>query len=612
MRSESGSSVTSRTRPTLPRIEGRLRVLLPAVGALVVLLIPLVLDQYWIHILAMVLFFGYLGVAWNILSGFSGQMSIGHSVFLGLGAYASTLLYMRLGVNPWIAMVIAAVGTAIVGVAIGFCLFRLRDAFFPLATMAFLVVVKLFATYFRGLTKGMLGLSLPVHDSLLFLTMSNKLGYYYIAFCLLCLGTFIAHKIRHSRLGLSLLALRDDHDAAESLGVATHLSKVMAMGISAFLVSVAGTFYAHYMLYIDPEQVFNVGYSFQMPLVSILGGIGTPAGPIIGAIIMVPVDAFLRARLSGQLAGLNLIVYGLILMVAVRFFPNGVLSIFRMKKGAGQGTKDSSQPSAPMISASLSEQAPPSGSAASPTVDQDILDVKDLTVQFGGLTAVKNFSLRVGTGEIVGLIGSNGAGKTTCFNAITGFITASRSSGTVSFLGRSIKPSTPPHVLSRTGMTRTFQIVKPFGRMTILENVMVATMMYGKNYQEARQKALAILEQSGLLALADIYPGSLTIAGQKRLELARALAAKPKLLMLDEPMAGLNPSEVSEMVAFIKQIAASGITVVIVEHIMKAIMSLCNRIVVLDHGEKIAEGTPTEVANNERVITAYLGVRYDA
>lgn len=607
--------------------QGRTRALLLIAGLLVLMLLPLRLDQYIIHILTMSIFFGYMGVSWNIFSGYSGWFSMGHSVFFGIGGYASTLLYVRLGMNPWLAMFAGAMCAGIIAAVTGGFVFRISRQFFPIVTIAFLNVVKLLATYFSDFTRGSQGISLPICEGFRYLTMSNKASYFYIIIVMLAIGIAISYKVRYSRLGLDLLALRDDEDAAEALGVATYTAKITALSISAALLSMAGTFFAHYTLFVDPVTMFSSSFSFQMPIMSILGGIGTPIGPIIGSIITVPIDSVLRANLSGRLAGLNLLVFGLLLMFAVAFFPDGLISLYHRKKAKGnvqsqQGPKsigvrlEVTDNNSPLTMDSAQERHVDSRRdnecCSDQTEGKNILKVENLTVQFGGLTAVKNVNVCINEGEILGLIGPNGAGKTTFFNAITGYVMKSRTTGKVTFLGEEIKSGTPPHRLTKLGMTRTFQIVKPFSKMTVLENVMVATMMYEKNYRKARQDAFTFLKQCGLEAYAEAHPRSSTIANQKRLELARALATRPKLLMLDEPMAGLNPSELDDMVHILRAIASQGITMVIIEHNMKAIMSLCDRVVVLDHGEKIAEGIPTEVSNNERVIEAYLGERHDA
>ncbi len=592
--------------------ERRASWILLIVACAAVLLVPQVIQSgYMTHIMTMIALSAYLGTSWNIMSGYSGQMSLGHGVFLGVGAYASMLLYTRLGINPWIAMILAALICAALGGAIGYALFRLRAAFFTLSTMALLKVVTLLTIYFRSLTNGNMGITVPLNkQGFLYLNFANKIGYFYVTVGLLAVAIVVAYKLQGSRLGLSLFALRDDHDAAESLGVDTHLSKVTAMALSAFLASMGGSVFAHYTLYIDPGSIFNAKFSVEMALVSMLGGLGTIWGPTLGAALTVPIDALLRSSLGGgQLVGLNLIVYGLLLITVVQFFPQGIIPKIRARLrarkngGAGASTDPIRQQVPRQYSAAHRSHQPPRDSG------DKILQVSDLAVRFGGLTAVSNLSFHVNRGEIFGLIGPNGAGKTTVFNAVSGYVQPT--GGKILFCDSPVKRSVRPHRLCRRGLVRTFQAVRPFSRLTLADNVMVGSLLHSANHGEAEARARRALDMVGLLDRRDDLPGNLTVADQKRLDLARTLAVGPEMLMLDEPMAGLTPNEVDDMVGLIRRLAESGISIVIIEHVMKAVMSLCDRVVVLDHGEKIAEGTPSEVAGNSRVIDVYLGEEHD-
>jgi len=242
-------------------------------------------------------------------------------------------------------------------------------------------------------------------------------------------------------------------------------------------------------------------------------------------------------------------------------------------------------------------------------VSASILEVKELTINFGGLIAVNNLDMKVDAGEAVGLIGPNGAGKTSAFNLISGVYKPTH--GRVFFNGEDIT-GLPPHVISRKGIGRTFQIVKPFGSMTVLENVMVGGFAHTSNRNKSKEIALEVIEQVGLQRKANLLAKNLTIADRKRLEVAKALATNPKLLLLDEVLAGLNPTEVEEAVMMIKNLNKSGISILMIEHVLQATMAICNHIVVLDYGKKIAEGTPQEVTNNPEVIKAYLGDEYEA
>ena len=238
-----------------------------------------------------------------------------------------------------------------------------------------------------------------------------------------------------------------------------------------------------------------------------------------------------------------------------------------------------------------------------------LLEVKELTINFGGLIAVNRLDMKVNTGEAIGLIGPNGAGKTSAFNLISGVYKPTH--GQVTFNGENIT-GLPPYIINRKGIGRTFQVVKPFGSMTVLENVMVGGFVHTSKRSQAREIAMQVIEQVDLKRKINSLAKSLTLADRKRLEVAKALATQPKLLLLDEVLAGLNPTEIEESVKMIKNINSSGISILMIEHVLQATMAICNHIVVLDYGKKIAEGTPQEVTSNPEVIKAYLGDDYEA
>ena len=586
------------------------KVYFPLILILLMAVLPLIpQNPFYEDIIVSSFFFGAMAMAWNLVGGFAGQISLGHTAFFGIGAYTSTLLYLHYGLSPWLGMLAGTILSVLVAIGIGIPCFRLKSHFFALATIAVGEVLRFLASYWRGLTQGGVGLLIPFKPGIENFMFKSKLPYAYIALALMLVMLMICYWIRHSRFGFHLISLREDQDAAESLGVNSSRDKLKVLIVSVIFTSISGTFYAQYILFIDPFTLFSLGVSIELALFAIIGGLGTVAGPILGAFLLTPLDVFLRAWLGGVSAGLNFIVYGLVLMVAVKYFPMGISGwvktwyepFLRMLPGGRRTLKTDTGviPSAVVARSSEAAQAQQNG---------PFFEVRSLSKRFGGLVAVGNVSFEVPKGKIIGLIGPNGAGKTTIFNLITGFIPPD--SGEVLFKGETITALSPPHQVCLKRIGRTFQVVKPFSGMTVLENTMVGAFAHLHNAQEARNLALEILGFIGLSKHRGLPASSLTIADRKRLELGRALATRPDLLLLDEVVAGLNPKETEEIIGIIKKISSQGITILMIAHVMKAVMALSDRVVVLHHGEKIAEGTPIEISRDKRVIEAYLGEEY--
>ncbi len=586
------------------------KVYFPFILIVLMAILPLIpRNPFYEDIIVSSFFYGTMALAWNLVGGFAGQISLGHTAFFGIGAYASTLLYLHFGLSPWLGMLAGAALSMLVAVGIGIPCFRLKSHFFALATIAIGEVLRFVASYWRDLTQGGVGLLIPFKPGLANFMFKSKLPYAYVALFLMLVMLFLSYAIRNSRFGFHLISLREDPDAAESLGVKTSRAKLIALIISAFFTSICGTFYAQYLLFIDPATLFSLGFSVELALFAIIGGLGTIAGPILGAFVLTPLDVFLRAWLGGLSAGLNFIVYGLVLMVAVKYFPLGIFGwvktwygpLLEKLPGGGPALEGAAGPVPSAVRALAAD--PGKAEAASP-----FFEVRSLNKRFGGLVAVRDVSFQMQRGEILGLIGPNGAGKTTIFNLVTGFIPPD--SGRVVFQGKPVTGLRPPHQVCLKSIARTFQVVKPFKDMTVLENTMVGAFAREQNAERAKKQALDVLSFIGLAKHPSTLASSLTIADRKRLELGRALATKPDLLLLDEVVAGLNPRETEEIIGIIQKISGQGITIFMIAHVMKAVMALSHRIIVLHHGEKIAEGTPVEISRDKRVIEAYLGEEY--
>jgi len=303
-----------------------------------VFLPQIVENPFVLHLVIMMLFYAALGGAWNIIGGFGGQLSLGHAAFFGLGAYTCVLLHLYTGLNPWAGMLAGMVVSSVVGAAISYPCFRLRGPFFTLATIAFAEVLRILATYFKNFTSGSTGITIPQNMGFANFMFREKAPYLYIVLVFALLVFLISYLIEKSRFGYYLQALREDEDAAESLGINSPMVKLKAAVISAALTSIGGVFYAQYILFIEPYSEFSLDLSIQIALIPMIGGMGTAIGPVIGSFVLTPLQELLRSWLGGGFAGLYLVIYGVILILVVIFMPQGILGLFKRKEAANKET----------------------------------------------------------------------------------------------------------------------------------------------------------------------------------------------------------------------------------------------------------------------------------
>jgi branched-chain amino acid transport system permease protein len=577
-------------------------------------------DTYLLQVAIWIGFFAYLSASWNLIGGFGGQVSIGHAGFLGLGAYVSTLFLMQANLSPWIGMVLGGLAATAIGLVIGYPCFRLRGVFFSLVSIAFAemlrVSTELTDSLFGIPIHGVSGLVLPVmgHRPLMF-QFVDKRYYYWIILTLLLLVLAVAGAVKRAKLGYYLAAIGEDEDAAESLGVHAARCKLAALALSAFFTAVGGTFYAQFILYIAPPRIMSLDFSIQMVIMAILGGMGTVLGPVYGALILVPISEITRAAWGGGAQGLHLILHGALLMLAILYFPRGIEGWVRRAAARGvrglaalvwpaAAPRPAAEPVAGRIRIPegrlLGSRAPAgAGDGTGP-----LLAVRGLWKSFGGAAAVCDLDLEVRAGEVVGLIGPNGAGKTTVFNLVTGMLPPDR--GEVRFGGADLRRAAP-HAVNRRGVARTFQILRPFTNLTALENVMVAAMPRTPSVEAARAEAARCLGFVGLAHRADVPGGGLSTGERKRLELARALATGPRLLLLDEVTGGVDQRSLPDLIALIRRVRAEGVTLVIIEHNLRVITALSDRLVVLHLGEKVADGPTEAIVRDPRVVDIYVG-----
>lgn len=584
-------------------------LLIVGLTLLLMLLIPVSIgDSFIYHIFITICVYAALSSAWNIVGGFAGQLSLGHAIFYGIGAYTSFILVQQ-GVSPWVSMPLGMAISAVVAAAISYPCFRLHGPFFALATIAFLEVTMLLALHFSSITGGATGMMVPLTPGWEWMIFRDRLPSLVIAFGLLVVVLAISWIIRNRRLGYYLIATRERESAARAAGIPTVPVRLVAVCISAALTSMIGTFHGMYMSFIEPETVFSLTLAIQIAMFALIGGLGTTFGPLFGTLLIVPVTELVRAWLGSEAMGLHGFVYGSMLVVVVLFMPDGITGfITRLtRKAAGNAPAPATEPIAPAPAA-----APAVPAAAVPAREErrlggEILRARNISKRFGGLHVTDDVSFSLREGEVLALIGPNGAGKTTLFNMISGFIRPD--AGTVELRGKDGQFSQPatPADFAALGVGRTFQVVQPFAAMSVRENIMVGAFYRHHDVAEARGVAERTAEAMGLRQYLDQEARSLTIGGLKRLEIARVMAMQPRILLLDEVMAGINQTDVRRAIDLLRGVRDSGVSIIAIEHVMQAVMSLSDRVIVLNSGRLIAEGRPEEVVRDPTVIEAYLG-----
>lgn len=574
-------------------------LLILAAGAGLAVVPWLGLPAFYESILYLVLHWVALATSWNLLSGYSGYFSFGHGAFFGIGMYTTATLATRFEVPFLWTLPAAAVVAALVGTLLGAVAFRVqavRAELFSLLTLAatFVVATIILNTPIDG-GPGVYMSAVAVPQ----LGPTASGTFYLLALGVAVLTVLAALAVYHSRFGTGLFAIHDDEDVAEVMGVPTYRYKLGAFALSCGLAGVVGGVHALFISYVTTGDTFTIAMPLTVVLMAVLGGTRHWAGPIVGA---TAITLLLYAFTGGDSAIIGKGLTGLVLIVVILFMPQGLLGQVLKWWGARRGAPAASSAPAPVPVAA--EAKKPAGIPGE--TGEVLLRAEGVRKSFKGVHALRGVSLEVRRGEILGLLGPNGSGKSTFINVASGHYAVT--AGVIEFAGRRIS-GVPAHRIAQGGIARTYQIPRPFAHLTVLENVALPAMFGAAalDRQTAEAEAWQWLAFTGLTERAHALPAELNLHQRKFLEFARALASRPQVLMLDEVLSGLTPSEIDEAVALIRRIRDQGATIVFVEHVMRAVMALCDRIVVFNRGEVLAEGAPHDVMQRPEVVSAYLG-----
>ncbi|HEX6947271.1 MAG TPA: branched-chain amino acid ABC transporter ATP-binding protein/permease [Acidimicrobiia bacterium] len=600
-----------------------------------------VFPGFYLVLLFQILFWTAQATSWNLLSGFGGYFSFGQGAFYGVGAYAMAVVTGRQDGSWLVAILVGGVLAMVLALVVGTIAFRLRSLrgeIFALLTLALPFILLAVARLSDAIDGGQ-GVIVPVPEFPSFFDTFQDFVFV-VGGLVAVLAVAVSYWMSRTRYGWALFAIHDDEDVAEAIGVPTFAHKMYAIALTGLLAGLAGAVNAMQVGFVTPEGTFNLRVPVMVIVMSVLGGRRHWAGPMVGAAYV----TILQNRLQGgTLEGWSLIILGLVLAALVLLAPDGLMARFKRRRwlvagivvavpvildvtgladdrvwafAAGLGVAAivgflPVRKVAAVVRSVETAGSPVDESVAPIAEGRVVAETVEVRKHFGGLKAVDGVSVRVHEGEILGLVGPNGSGKTTLVNLVSGLLPVS--DGTIRVNGTQTS-GLRPHKIAHLGVARTYQIPRPFPSLTVRDNVAIA-IMFGrepKSLSAAREEADEFLALVGLSHRAESLPGGINLHERQLLEMARAMATRPKLLLLDEALAGLNPVEIDNAVEVVRRIHRSGVSIVLVEHLLRVVNQLATRIVVLDQGHVLAAGAPSAVMTDPKVVGAYLGRRPDA
>jgi branched-chain amino acid transport system permease protein len=596
--------------------------LLIATLALAVLVFPWVLgSDYWLNMVNLAIGFSVACLGLNIVLGYGGQLSLAQAAFWGVGAYTSALLTVKFGMSAWLGMLAAFIVAALFGVLLGIPTLKLSGHYLAMTTIGFGIILQLILINAIELTGGSDGIAKIPSPWIGPYELKSPSSFFYVAAVSLILLTWASIRLKNSRVGRAFMAIRENEMAAETAGVDTTYYKITAFALSAGYGGFGGWLFAHSgSHYISPDT-FSFDQSVMFLAMMVLGGNGSAVGSIVGAVLLTLMPEVLRF-----LKDYYMMVYAAGIVAVMIFMPGGIAGLVRgwtvsrrLRSWWTSGSLAARDVAAELKERDAGKTDFPLPNVSGSGSNGTILAVRGLAKYFGGLKAVDGVDMEVRSGEIQALIGPNGSGKTTILNMLSGLYIPT--AGEIVLDGTTVT-GRKPHIITAHGMARTFQNIRLFGELTVLDNVLIgqhsrsraglvrSILQLGSQQAEEaalRQKALEALAFVGLWGKEFAEAKSLPYGQQRLLELARALVSDPKLLLLDEPAAGLNSAETEMLLDLLFQIRDRGITILLVEHDMSLVMNVSDHITVLNFGKKIAEGPAETIEKNQEVIDAYLG-----